>query len=106
MVSKSIDQWAQNSSLKVASFKPQWLDNEEDSLKLECRVASAGDINSISRFLYEMEIDPLPLLAEEIELSAQDDKGEKLVFSMKFSGIRAMDIKIKPQSEQKGKGTL
>lgn len=101
LVLKAIYRWSQVSLLNVASFKPQWVKNEEDCVKLECRVAAAGDLGSITRFLYELETDPLPLLVEEIEISSQDDKGEKLMFSVKFSGVRAIEIKAKPEKTGK-----
>ena len=100
-VMKAEDQWSQKSRLRVTSFKPQRMQKEDECVKLECRATAVGDLASIARFLYEMEKDPLPLKLEEIELTAQDEHGEKLMLGVRFSGLRLNEQKSNLEGKEK-----
>ncbi len=86
-VLKSVDRWVQQSSLVLTSFKPEWRQNEEGYALLECRAAGAGTLESISRFLFELERSPLALKIDEIDLSARDEQGKILGMGLTFSGL-------------------
>jgi len=89
-VLKSFDRWAAASRLSITSLTPRWI-QEDDSVKLECRAAGIGSIAAISRFLYELERDPLALKVEEITISSKDENGQNLTFSVAFSGVRLLE---------------
>ena len=61
---KSFYRWAQDSGVSIASTKLQWRESGEDYLTLECRADATGDIHAVTRFLYEMEKDPLAVKLE------------------------------------------
>jgi hypothetical protein len=89
-VLKSVDRWVQISRLNVTSLRPQWTQPEEtkdDFAELSCRVAAHGDMESITRFLYEIERDPLALRVEEIDIEARDNSGRDLSLAVRFSGL-------------------
>ncbi|MFH1742612.1 MAG: hypothetical protein ABIH23_26710 [bacterium] len=86
-VLKSVDQWTQKSRVSITSLKPQWKQKDEEFAVLECRAAATGGIESIARFLYELEKDPLALRLEEVEISARDEKGETLTLGVCFSRL-------------------
>lgn len=90
-VSKAWDRWVTESGVNRLSFKPQWKEDEKDHLTLECRAIAQGNLATIARFLYELEKEKLPLKLHNIEITANDDKGEKLTVNAIFSGLRIMD---------------
>jgi Tfp pilus assembly protein PilO len=90
-VLRSLSRWAQESSLDVTSRRPRWTNEEEGSKKLEFRVAAQGRMDSIARFLYELETDPLPLKVEQLEIAARDESGGTLAVDVRFTGLVLMD---------------
>lgn len=84
---KSVDRWAKTSTIGFNSIKPQWKRNNEDYMTLECRADASGSIESLTRFLYELEKDPLALKIEDIEITARDSAGQMLSLGVRFSGL-------------------
>jgi len=89
-VLKSVDRWALASQISLSSIKPAWKQNsrDDDYVTLECRVDGTGEMQSIARFLYELERDPLALKIEELDLTARDERGQQLALGVRFSGLK------------------
>jgi len=86
-VLKSVDQWTQDSGISFTSIKPQWKQNADDCLVLECQASAFGDIQALTRFLYDLERDPLALKVEDVEIAARDDNGQQLSLGVRFTGL-------------------
>lgn len=89
-VLKAFDQWSQDSRVSVTSIKPQWKRSEE-YMTLECRVDAFGGIEAVTRFLYEIEKDPLALKIESVELSSRDNDGSQLTLALQVSGLQLIE---------------
>jgi hypothetical protein len=83
----AFDGWSRDSRVSVTSIKPQWKRTADDFMTLECRVDAAGSLATITRFLYEVEADPLALKVESIELSSRDTTGAQLTLGLQVSGL-------------------
>ena len=86
-VLKAFDKWSRDSNLSITSVKPQWKHNADDYMTLECRVDASGSLSTITRFLYEVEKDPLALKVDGVELSARDNNGQQLTLGLLVSGL-------------------
>lgn len=86
-VLKAIDNWARQSGAAISSVTPQWQNDEDDYSTLDCRLEASGDLQTLSRFLYEIENDPMTLQLQSIELTARDDKGQELSLGLEISGL-------------------
>jgi Tfp pilus assembly protein PilO len=86
-VLKAFNTWAGDTGVIVNSVTPQWQNDQEDYSTLDCRVETAGDIGSLSHFLYEIENDPMPLQLDSVELTATDDHGQQLSLGLQISGL-------------------
>ena len=86
-VLRAFDNWAGNSGVNVNSITPQWQNDQNDYSTLECRVEASGDLGTLSRFLYEIENDPMALQLESVELTAADDKGQQLNLGLQIGGL-------------------
>ncbi len=93
LVLKAVDRWVQESRIQGTSFKFQWRDNEENYSLLECRASYVGTMKSIVRFLYELEVDPLALKLEEVELSPRDESGKSVLLIIRFTGLLFVEEK-------------
>lgn len=90
-VMKSHDRWVTDSGIGSLSFKPQWKEEEDDHRTIECRSVTQGNLPQIARFLYELEKEKMPLKLENIEIKANDERGDKLTLTVQYSGLRIVD---------------
>src|SRR5262245_36258015 len=65
-VLKAFDRWVDESRISITSFQPQWKRSADDYTTYECRVDGFGSLSTITRFLYEIEKDPLALKIEQM----------------------------------------
>jgi hypothetical protein len=83
---KAFDRWSQESRIGISSIKPQKR-TTDDFETMECRVEAFGSLPALSRFLYEIEQDPLALKVEVVEVAARDTAGEQLTLGLQVSGL-------------------
>lgn len=86
-VLKAFDRWSRNSRASIGSIRPQWKPNDEYSLIFECRADAAGDLATLTRFLYEIEKDPLAIKVDALEITARDPDGRQITLALQVSGL-------------------
>jgi hypothetical protein len=84
---KAVDDWSRESGAQVTSLMPQWKTESTNYLTLACRVETAGDIGSLSKFLYDLEKGPLALRLDAVELGARDKEGQQMTMSVELNGL-------------------
>ena len=83
----AVERWSQDSRATVLSITPQWKQDTDDYMTLDCRVEASGTLSDLSRFLYELEKDPMALRLESVELSSHDNDGQQLALGLEVSGL-------------------
>lgn len=83
---RGFDSWARESRANLTLLSPQWK-HEDDYMTLECRVDAAGDLETLTRFLYNIERDPMALKLELVELTAHDDSGQQMTIGLQVGGL-------------------
>jgi len=83
----AFDGWSRDSRVSVTSIKPQWKRTADDFMVLECRVDAAGSLSTLTRFLYEVEADPLALKVDSVEIGSRDSTGGQLTLGLQVSGL-------------------
>lgn len=83
---KSFSRCVQDSGVTQVSYRPQWKQNE-DYTTYECRADLTGNIETLTRFIYELEKEPLALRVESLEIATHDDKGQQLSLGLQISGL-------------------
>ena len=86
-VLRAFNNWAGYSGVNVESITPQWQNDQTNYSTLDCRVEASGDLGTLSRFLFEIENDPLAIQLESVELTAGDDKGQQLTLGLEINGL-------------------
>ena len=86
-VLKSFDNWARESDASITGMAPQWNTDTTNYVTVDWRVETAGDLGTLTRFLYDIEQDPMALKLESVGLSARDDKGRQLTLALQVSGL-------------------
>jgi Tfp pilus assembly protein PilO len=84
---KAVDEWSRNSGADVTSLMPQWKNDSTNYMTLACRVETAGDLGTLSAFLYELEKGPMALRLDAVELGARDKDGQQLTLSVEMNGL-------------------
>ena len=56
-------------------------------MTFECRVDASGTLPALTRFLYEVEQDPLALKVESVEITSRDNNGQQLSLALQVSGL-------------------
>ena len=83
---QAFDSWARESRVSVTSIAPQKRDND-DYTSLECRVDAFGSLSTVTRFLYDIERDPMGLKLESVEISSRDNDGQQISLGLQVSGL-------------------
>lgn len=83
----AVDKWAQDSRVAVTALTPQWKAEGEDYQTLQCRIDATGNIETLSKFIFNIEKDPMALKLENIELGSRDKEGQQLALAVQISGL-------------------
>jgi len=86
-VLKAFDNWSRDSGADITGIMPQWKNNTDDYMTLNCRVEAAGGLETLSRLLYDIEKGPLALKLDSVELSTRDNNGLQLTLGLQISGL-------------------
>ena len=84
---RAFERWSRDSRVSVTSIKPQWKRNADDYVTLECRADAYGNMQAVTRFLYNLEQDPLALKVEAVEITTRDNNGRELALGVQVSGL-------------------
>jgi len=84
---KAFNTWSQRSRVTLTSIMPQWKQDADDYMTLDCRIEATGDLETLSQFLYNIENDPLALQLEGMDLGARDDTGQQMTLGLQISGL-------------------
>lgn len=84
---KAFDRWSQSSGVSILSLSPQQKHEADEYMTLECRVEAAGSLSALTRFLYDLERDPMALKVQMVELSSRDTEGQQLALGLQVSGL-------------------
>ena len=95
-VLRAFDRWSQEARISVVSLKPQWKRATEDYMTLEYRCDAFGTIQALTRFLYNIEKDPMALRIESVEIAARDSTGEQLALGVQVSGLLLHPVEEQP----------
>ena len=87
-VEQATHRWINESGVTLSRIQPQWNPREELYRTYDCQADAEGNLESVFRFLYELETDPLPLYIEKVTIGSSEDKGEELKLSLRFSGLQ------------------
>lgn len=87
-VEQATHRWIHESGVTLSRIQPQWKSREELYRTYDCQAHAEGNLAALSRFLYELETDTLPLRTEKVTIDSSDDKGKDLKLSLRFSGLQ------------------
>lgn len=90
LVLGAFDRWSRTARVSVSSLRPQWKRGDKEFMTLECRAEIAGTLPEVTRFLYELERDPLGLKVDSATLVTRDTDGASITLSLQISGLQLL----------------
>jgi hypothetical protein len=84
---QGLERWERESRASVRERIPQWKQDADEYKTLECRINVAGDLRTLSRFLFALERDPMALKVQSIELNSRDNNGQMVNLGLQVSGL-------------------
>lgn len=87
--------WSDDSRLSVNSLTGQWKPSD-DYLTLDCHMDVSGSLQSVVRFLFNVEQDPMAFRVESMELASRDKDGQQMVLGMQISALILTPSESKP----------
>ena len=84
---KKFDQWAQDSRLANFNIRPQWRRNSDEYSTLELTMDASGSMSGVTRFLHQLEKDPMALRIESLELTGRDTEGQQIMLTLSVSAL-------------------
>jgi hypothetical protein len=88
LVLSAIGTWAGRSGLSVSNIRPRWVAMKNVGDRFEVRLSADGDLGTVTRFIYELETDGLPVAVEETLIRSKGDDGNDLTLELRFSALR------------------
>ena len=86
-ISKAFRDWAEESGASLNGVTPQWKSDSEEYKTVVCRVDASGTLWMLSRFIYDIEKDPLGLKLESVDFSSRDNTGKQMTLALQVSGL-------------------
>ena len=79
--------WSRDSGAQITSIMPQWKSDSTNYLTMNCRVETAGDMGTLSKFLYALEKGPMALKLDAVELTSRDATGQQMTLGLEINGL-------------------
>ena len=86
-VSKAFIDWGEARGVSLNAVVPQWRADTTDYKTVVCRVDASGTLWMLSRFIYNIENDPLGLKLESVDFNSRDNTGQQLTLGLTVSGL-------------------
>jgi hypothetical protein len=83
----AFDGWVKQSDATEGSFRPQLQATDDNYSTIDCRADISGDMQTLAKFLYNMEKDPLGVKIDSFELTSRDDNGRQMTLGLDLSGL-------------------
>ena len=84
---RSVDDWSRSTGAEVSSIMPQWKNDDTNYMTLTCRVETAGDLGTLTKFLYDLESGPQAIRLDTVELGVHDTAGQQFNMSVDIDGL-------------------
>ena len=89
LVFNSVEKWRADSGVDFVSQKPQWKEGGDsgDYMTFEYRVDATGTMQSLTKFIYNVESSPLAFKVELVEIGSHDSSGQVLTLGLQLNGL-------------------
>jgi len=83
----AIGNWSKENGLMLSSVKPDHKTGEDELYEIVFQVAGTGTMNSVSRFLFQIEKSTLPIRLTDVQLGSREEDGNDLSLQLRLSAL-------------------
>ena len=99
-IARALDEWSKDAMLTLSSVKPERVASDKGLKEMTFVVAGTGTLESVSRFLWQIETTPIPLKVMDMQVGSTNETGQSMSLQLRLSALCLGSEQKASQSEQ------
>jgi hypothetical protein len=86
-IARALDGWSKDAMLTLSSVKPERVASDKGLKEMTFVVAGAGTLEAVSRFLWQIETDSIPIKVMDIQIGSTNETGQSMSLQLRLSAL-------------------
>ena len=86
-IARALDEWSKNAMLTLSSVKPERVASDKGLKEMTFVVAGMGTLESVSRFLWQIETAPMPIKVMDMQVGSTNETGQSMSLQLRLSAL-------------------
>jgi len=104
----ALREWSGDARLSLSSIKPERILSDKGLQEMIFTVAGKGSLESVARFLWQIETAALPVKIKDMQLGSSSESGDSMSLQLHLSalylGTQKKQAEVRPQEAQDEEG--
>jgi Tfp pilus assembly protein PilO len=100
-IARALDEWSKDAMLTLSSVKPERVASDKGLKEMTFVVAGMGTLESVSRFLWQIETTPMPIKVKDMQIGSTNETGQSMSLQLRLSALCLGSEQKASQNEQK-----
>ncbi|MBE3099613.1 MAG: type 4a pilus biogenesis protein PilO [Acidobacteria bacterium] len=87
LILHSVQDWAREAGLKLASLKPERLLEKKSLQEIAFKATGTGSMNAVTKFLWQLETAKVPVRVKELQLGTRKEGADDLTLQLRLSTL-------------------
>ena len=96
----ALREWSGAASLSLSSIRPERISSDRGLQEMIFTVAGKGTLDSVARFLWQIETAALPVKIKDIQLGSSSESGDSMSLQLHLSALYLGTQKKQAEAEQ------
>ncbi len=96
----SLREWSGNSRLSLSSIRPERVSSDKGLQEMIFTVAGKGSLDSVARFLWQIETAALPVKIKDMQLGSGSESGDRMSLQLHLSALYLGEQKKQAEVKQ------
>ena len=97
-IARALDEWSKETMLTLNSVKPERVASDKGLKEMTFVVAGMGTLESVSRFLWQIETTPIPIKVMDMQIGSTNETGQNMSMQLRLSAL-CLGARQQPQNE-------
>jgi hypothetical protein len=98
-IARALDEWSKETMLTLNSVKPERVASDKGLKEMTFVVAGMGTLESVSRFLWQIETTPIPIKVMDMQVGSTNETGQNMSMQLRLSAL-CLGARQQPQNER------
>jgi Tfp pilus assembly protein PilO len=100
-IARALDEWSKDAMLTLSSVKPERVASDKGLKEMTFVVAGMGTLESVSRFLWQIETTPIPIKVMDMQVGSTNETGQSMSLQLRLSALcLGSEQKVSPNERQ------